>query len=118
MSRCRCWSSSATGRSKSDNAPRRLDVLAAGTSVALVFSDVVLPGQTDGLALARIVAERYPNIPVVLTTGYTKVFETSSGISGAAQAIPDLGARPRHPAVAQSAGPGQFGAGRVTGQLR
>ncbi|MGB6747177.1 MAG: PAS domain S-box protein [Xanthobacteraceae bacterium] len=61
-----------------DNATAALEVLAAGTSVALVFSDVVLPGQTDGLALARIVAERYPNIPAVLTTGYTKVFETSS----------------------------------------
>jgi PAS domain S-box-containing protein len=60
-----------------ENAPAALDVLTAGTSVALVFSDVVLPGQTDGLALARIIAERYPNIPVVLTTGYTKVFETS-----------------------------------------
>jgi DNA-binding NtrC family response regulator len=41
-----------------------------------VFSDVVLPGQTDGLALARTVSDRYPRIPVVLTTGYTKVFET------------------------------------------
>ncbi len=53
-----------------------LDVLAAGKDVSLVFSDVVLPGQTDGLALARTVADRYPHIPVVLTTGYTKVFES------------------------------------------
>ena len=52
-----------------------LDILAAGKNVALVFSDVVLPGQTDGLALARIVNERYPNVPVVLTTGYTRVFD-------------------------------------------
>ena len=37
----------------------------------------MLPGQTDGLALARIVSDRYPHIPVVLTTGYTKVFETN-----------------------------------------
>jgi PAS domain S-box-containing protein len=60
-----------------EDAAAALDILAAGTSVALVFSDVVLPGQTDGLALARIVADRYPNIPIVLTTGYTKVFETA-----------------------------------------
>jgi len=53
-----------------------LDVLASGKDVSLVFSDVVLPGQTDGLALARTVSKRYPRIPVVLTTGYTKVFET------------------------------------------
>ena len=60
-----------------EDAAAALDILKAGTGVALVFSDVVLPGQTDGLALARIIADRYPNIPVVLTTGYTKVFETS-----------------------------------------
>ena len=59
-SRCRCWSSSATGRSKRKHAAAALDMLAAGKSVALVFSDVVLPGRTDGLALARIVGERYP----------------------------------------------------------
>jgi CheY-like chemotaxis protein len=60
-----------------DNAAAALELLAVGTSVALVFSDVVLPGQTDGLALAHIIADRHPNIPVVLTTGYTRVFETT-----------------------------------------
>ncbi len=62
---------------EAEHAAAAIDVLAAGTGVALVFSDVVLPGQTDGLALARIIAERYPSLPVVLTTGYTKVFETA-----------------------------------------
>ena len=51
-------------------------MLAAGQDVKLLFSDVVLPGQTDGLALGRAVSERYPHIPVVLTTGYAKDFET------------------------------------------
>jgi PAS domain S-box-containing protein len=58
-----------------ESASAALDVLAAGHDVGLVFSDVVLPGQTDGLALARTVNARYPNVPVVLTTGYTKVFD-------------------------------------------
>jgi CheY-like chemotaxis protein len=57
-----------------DNAAAALDRLAS-PDIQLVFSDVVLPGQIDGLALARIVSERYPTIPVVLTTGYTKVFD-------------------------------------------
>jgi PAS domain S-box-containing protein len=61
---------------EAETASEALEVLAAGKDVSLVFSDVVLPGQTDGLALARTVTERYPRIPVVLTTGYTKVFET------------------------------------------
>jgi PAS domain S-box-containing protein len=60
-----------------DTASAALDVLASGKEVNLVFSDVVLPGQTDGLALARMLIERYPNIPVVLTTGYAKVFDSN-----------------------------------------
>jgi DNA-binding LytR/AlgR family response regulator len=50
--------------------------LAAGHQIHLLFSDVVLPGRTDGVALAREVADRYPHIPIVLTTGYSKVFES------------------------------------------
>jgi CheY-like chemotaxis protein len=60
-----------------DTAAAALDVLASGKEVNLVFSDVVLPGQTDGLALARMLVERYPGIPVVLTTGYAKVFDSN-----------------------------------------
>ena len=60
-----------------ETASAALDILAAGNHVDLVFSDVVLPGQADGLALAHMLAERYPHIPVVLTTGYTRVFEAN-----------------------------------------
>jgi CheY-like chemotaxis protein len=60
---------------EAETAPAALDILAAEKDVSLVFSDVVLPGQTDGLALARTLSDRYPHIPVVLTTGYTKVFD-------------------------------------------
>jgi CheY-like chemotaxis protein len=62
-----------------ETAPAALDVLASGQNVNLVFSDVVLPGQTDGLALARTVNKRYPRVPIVLTTGYTKVFDSDPG---------------------------------------
>ena len=58
-----------------ETASDALDVLAAGKPVSLVFSDVVLPGQIDGLTLARLVKERHPGAPIVLTTGYSKVFE-------------------------------------------
>ena len=61
---------------EADTAPAALELLANGKNVRLVFSDVVLPGEIDGLALARTVCIKYPHIPVVLTTGYTKVFET------------------------------------------
>jgi PAS domain S-box-containing protein len=58
-----------------ETAAAALEVVASGKHVDLVFSDVVLPGAADGLALARMVTERHPHIPVVLTTGYTKVFD-------------------------------------------
>jgi PAS domain S-box-containing protein len=61
---------------EAETATAALEILALEKDINAVFSDVVLPGQTDGLALARTVSDRYPRIPVVLTTGYTKVFET------------------------------------------
>jgi PAS domain S-box-containing protein len=59
-----------------ESAAEALGVLAAGQSINLVFTDVALPGELDGLALARRVTHSYGNIPIVLTTGYTKVFDS------------------------------------------
>lgn len=44
--------------------------LHADGGVALVFSDVVMPGVHNGLALAQEVRKRAPDVPVLLTTGY------------------------------------------------
>ncbi|MGJ5181532.1 PAS domain S-box protein [Bradyrhizobium oligotrophicum] len=41
-------------------------------AVDLVFSDVIMPG-INGLELAGIIRERYPGLPVVLTSGYSHV---------------------------------------------
>ncbi|MCA1384130.1 MULTISPECIES: PAS domain S-box protein [unclassified Bradyrhizobium] len=41
-------------------------------AVDLVFSDVIMPGM-NGVELAGIVRERYPGLPVVLTSGYSNV---------------------------------------------
>jgi len=59
-----------------ESASEALDVLASGQTVNLVFTDVALPGQLDGLALARKVIDRYRTIPIVLTTGYTRAFDS------------------------------------------
>jgi PAS domain S-box-containing protein len=61
-----------------DSADAALKYLAEGTKIDLVFSDIVMPGTIDGVGLAREIRSRYPNLPVVLTTGY----------SDAAQAAP------------------------------
>ncbi len=38
-------------------------------SIVLLFSDVEMPGDTDGFALARHVAETYPWIEIVIASG-------------------------------------------------
>jgi PAS domain S-box-containing protein len=55
-----------------DSALAALKALAAGTAVDVVFSDLVMPGEMDGLGLARRLREEYPEIPVLLTSGYAK----------------------------------------------
>jgi PAS domain S-box-containing protein len=54
-----------------ESAEAALDLLEEGTKIDLVFSDIVMPGTIDGIGLAREIHSRYPNLPVVLTTGYS-----------------------------------------------
>ena len=39
--------------------------------IDVLFSDIVMPGQMDGIALARQVRKLNPNLPILLTTGYS-----------------------------------------------
>jgi signal transduction histidine kinase len=48
-----------------------LALLDAGCPVRHVVSDIVMPGTLDGVALARVVAERYPDVRIVLATGHS-----------------------------------------------
>jgi PAS domain S-box-containing protein len=55
------------------NANAALAILAENEfAVDLVFSDVIMPGM-NGVELASIIRERYPGLPVVLTSGYSNV---------------------------------------------
>lgn len=38
--------------------------------IGLLVTDVRMPGSLDGHALARLVLERWPELPVVITSGY------------------------------------------------
>jgi CheY-like chemotaxis protein len=60
-----------------DSAEAALKLLEAGTKIDLVFSDIVMPGTIDGVGLAREIRSRYPNLPVVLTTGYSDAAKTA-----------------------------------------
>ena len=51
---------------------RAVEVLSAGASVGLVFSDVVMPGGMSGFELARWVQGNAPAVPVLLTSGFAE----------------------------------------------
>jgi len=44
----------------------------AANGVDLVLSDIVMPGKMDGLALARILKQKHPGLPILLATGYSE----------------------------------------------
>jgi PAS domain S-box-containing protein len=61
------------------NADAAIELLeAARDKIDLVFTDVVMPG-ISGLELARQIADRWPDLEVVLTTGYSHVLAEESG---------------------------------------
>ena len=51
------------------NAVEAVRVLASGTDIDLLFSDVQMPGFVDGIGLAQWVALEHPSIKLVLTAG-------------------------------------------------
>jgi PAS domain S-box-containing protein len=51
-------------------------LLESGAAVDLVFTDIVMPGELDGVALAYRIKEEYPDIAVLLTSGYAKATNT------------------------------------------
>ena len=56
------------------------NLAAASETFDVVFSDVVMPGM-DGIDLAQEIRRLYPNLPVVLTSGYSHVL-AQNGSSG------------------------------------
>ena len=54
------------------SAKEALDRLAGGEKPRLIFSDIVMPGGITGIELARKVRNRFPELPILLTTGYSE----------------------------------------------
>jgi len=54
------------------SAKEALDRLASGEKPAIIFSDIVMPGGISGMELARKVRQRFPELPILLTTGYSE----------------------------------------------
>ncbi len=60
-----------------ESADAALKLLADGAKIDLVFSDIVMPGTIDGVGLASEIKSHYPNLPVILTTGYSDAARTA-----------------------------------------
>jgi CheY-like chemotaxis protein len=63
----------------SHSAKEALERLAEGDRPKLVFSDIVMPGGISGIELAEKVRKRFPELPVLLTTGYSEEVGGSHG---------------------------------------
>jgi PAS domain S-box-containing protein len=64
---------------RAENAAEALRHLQQGIDVDLVFSDIVMPGQMNGIGLAQMCQERFPDIPVLLTSGYSDAAQAADG---------------------------------------
>jgi PAS domain S-box-containing protein len=58
-----------------NSASAALLMLEEGATPDLVFTDIVMAGDMDGLALARRIRERWPKVPILLATGYSRAAE-------------------------------------------
>ena len=61
------------------SAREALERLTAGEKPKLVFSDIIMPGGISGIELARKVRDRFPELPILLTTGYSEQVAGSHG---------------------------------------
>jgi DNA-binding NtrC family response regulator len=51
----------------------------SGDNVSMVFTDVQLAGMMDGIELAYLAKQRYPNLQVVVTSGAARVRRLPDG---------------------------------------
>lgn len=57
------------------NADQALAILEGRSDIALLFSDIQMPGSMDGVKLAQAVHERWPAIKIILVSGRIKLEE-------------------------------------------
>ncbi|OUR75341.1 hypothetical protein A9Q83_18115 [Alphaproteobacteria bacterium 46_93_T64] len=59
------------------NGDQALNILNNSHDIDLMFSDIVMPGNLDGYQLALKAREKYPNLKIVLTSGFTRRHENT-----------------------------------------
>jgi two-component system, response regulator PdtaR len=58
---------------EAESAEQAISILEAGAAVAVLFTDVNMPGELDGLDLARVVHQRWPAVRLIVTSGGGRV---------------------------------------------
>lgn len=64
------------------NADEAITVLHSYAHVDLVFTDIRMPGEVDGIGLARMVLDTYPNLKIVLASAYSPALAMPSDVHG------------------------------------
>lgn len=64
------------------SASAALGALANGRHIDMVFSDIMMPGNMDGVELGRQIRARQGGIPVLLTSGYAEAAATRAECEG------------------------------------
>jgi two-component system, response regulator PdtaR len=64
------------------DADTAIRMLEGRNDIRLIFTDIDMPGSMDGLALAHAVANRWPPVLIVATSGHFKVGETDLPLGG------------------------------------
>jgi CheY-like chemotaxis protein len=57
---------------EAENAAAALNILEANSNVRLLFTDIQMPGELNGMGLAREVHARWPDVLLVITSGQTR----------------------------------------------
>lgn len=57
---------------QAENGPAALEILQENSDVALLFTDIVMPGYIDGFDLAERAKQLHPGLRVLYTSGYLK----------------------------------------------
>jgi CheY-like chemotaxis protein len=64
------------------NASEALSCLNSSTSIDLLFTDVNLPGDMDGAALAQCARQMRPGLPIIYTSGRQSKIEHMEPVDG------------------------------------
>jgi DNA-binding NtrC family response regulator len=65
---------------EANSAAEAIQVLKSELEVAVVFTDVRMPGTVDGIDLARYVQNHHPDVRVVITSGHVSLTEVPGSL--------------------------------------